>query len=173
MACDIPGIENVQADSLSRSTDDHLEWKLNSRVFQNISLRLNISPTIDLHLESITSSSLMYHGSLTLALTSDAFSFSWAYEIIYAFPPFALIDRVVQKIEHDRATGILMFSLWQTQHWFPRLLRLLITYPVIIPRGPRLLYLPHVPEHPHLLEKIIVICSSSMMNFVLLPTIDF
>ena len=38
------------------------------------------------------------------------------------FPPFGLILRVLQKIEHDEAECVLVVPLWTTQAWFPKLL---------------------------------------------------
>ncbi len=152
IAYHIPGKENVHADSLSRSTDDH--WKLNCQIIQNILLRYNISPTIDLFVSRTNFQFKPYVPWFPdpEALTCDAFSFSWSDEVIYAFPPFALIDRVLRKIEQDSSTGVLIFQLWQTQHWLPRLLRLLVTRPVSIPRVPRVLHLPHDPKRQHPLE---------------------
>ena len=43
----IPGVSNVVADRKSRSFDDQIEWKLDERVFDDISSRF-VSPEIDL-----------------------------------------------------------------------------------------------------------------------------
>ena len=44
----------------------------------------------------------------------DAFSIDWRNYTFYAFPPFNLIARCVQKITQDKAKGILIVPLWQT-----------------------------------------------------------
>ena len=44
----------------------------------------------------------------------DAFSIVWS-GFFYAFPPFCLASRCVQKIIQDKATGILVILLWPTQ----------------------------------------------------------
>ena len=45
------------------------------------------------------------------------FSINWK-ENFYAFTPFALINRVLQKIEQDQSQGIIIVALWTTQVWF-------------------------------------------------------
>ena len=60
---------------------------------------------------------------------TDAFSYCWSNEILYAFPPFAIIAKVLSKIEAEIATGVLIVPLFTTQSWFTRLLRLLIHEP--------------------------------------------
>jgi hypothetical protein len=44
----------------------------------------------------------------------------------YAFPPFTLISRTLQKIIEDEACGILVFPYWPSQFWFPVLKSLLM-----------------------------------------------
>ena len=48
----------------------------------------------------------------------DAFSYCWSNEFFYAFPPFAIISKVLSKIETKMATGVLIVSLFSTQSWF-------------------------------------------------------
>ena len=72
----------------------------------------------------------------------DSFTIDWSSCKGYIFPPFALVLRILQKIEHEEACGILIVPLWTSQSWFPKLLRLLIDHPVLLP--PR----PHLITHP-------------------------
>ena len=44
----------------------------------------------------------------------------------YAFPKFSLTGRVLHKILIDQAILILITPAWQTQSWYPQLLRLSI-----------------------------------------------
>ena len=66
---------------------------------------------------------------------------NWNIENFYAFPPFSLISRVLQKIENENAEAILIVLAFTTQPWFPRLLRLLIKPPVKLPNSRDSLYL--------------------------------
>ena len=83
----------------------------------------------------------------------DAFSLDWRKQYFYAFPPFSLINRVLHKIEQDQSQGIIITPMWNTQVWFPRLLHLLIDFPVTLPKGPRTLLLPFNREKAHALHK--------------------
>ena len=79
----------------------------------------------------------------------DAFSLDWRGLCFYAFPPFSLINRVLQKVEQDQSQGIIILPMWTTKVWFPRLLHLLIDFPVTIPKGPTTLLLPFNREKAH------------------------
>ena len=65
----------------------------------------------------------------------DAFTMNWSGYKFYAFPPFSLLPKCLQKIRQDRAHGILIAPLWPTQTWFPLLLQYLCDQPWILP-GP-------------------------------------
>lgn len=83
----------------------------------------------------------------------DAFSLDWREQYFYAFHPFSLINRVLQKVEQDQSQGIIIVPMWNTQVWFPRLLHLLTDFPVTLPKGPRTLLLPFNREKAHPLHK--------------------
>ena len=72
----------------------------------------------------------------------DAFSYSWSNETFYAFPPFAIISKILTKIEAEMATGVLIFPLFRTQSWLTRRLRLLIHEPLLLPKSNTSLYFP-------------------------------
>ena len=76
------------------------------------------------------------------AFAIDAFSVDWGQHDFYVFPPFNLIDRVLQNVEANQASGILIVPQWTTQPWFPVLMRLLVQEPLILPRGKKVLRLP-------------------------------
>ena len=48
----------------------------------------------------------------------DAFSQDWSTEVIWANPPFSLMDKVIQKILQDEAHGILIIPCWDRCLWF-------------------------------------------------------
>ena len=66
---------------------------------------------------------------------------------LYAFPPFSVVARVLQKIQEDSGTLLVILPLWPTQPWFPSALRLLIRPPLLLPRLP--LVLPQDPSRMH------------------------
>ena len=95
----IPGILNVEADEESRRCDTRTEWKLNESDFLLIVQELKFEPSIDLF-ASRTNTQLKRFASFRPdpeAEFIDAFSISWENLNLYAFPPFACVDRVLQK----------------------------------------------------------------------------
>ena len=49
----------------------------------------------------------------------NAFHISWKGFIFDAFPPFSVIQQVLQKISEEEATGLPVVPHWQTQTWWP------------------------------------------------------
>ena len=69
------------------------------------------------------------------AFAVNAFSLDWSLLNlnIYAFPPFSLIDRVLDKIIRERPNILLITPYWPTQPWFPTLLTLVKGQPIRLP----------------------------------------
>ena len=59
------------------------------------------------------------------AIMADAFQMSWKNEQGYAFPPFALLGKCLQKIHQEGCTVTLIAPTWSTQPLYPTLLELL------------------------------------------------
>lgn len=72
---------------------------------------------------------------------------NWVYLKLYAFPPFSIISRVLQKLQEDEATAVEVLPLWPTQVWIPKALLLLAEPSVRLPRNP--LVLPQNPSLVH------------------------
>ena len=74
---------------------------------------------------------------------------NWSGYKFYAFPPFSLLPKCLQKIRQDRAHGILIAPLWPTQTWFPLLLQYLCDQPwILLPRPDLLKHPSHSRPHP-------------------------
>ena len=82
----------------------------------------------------------------------DAFAQNWETKMFYAFPPFSLVPRCLQKITQDQATGILIAPFWPTQTWFPQILQMVCDQPWILAPSATLLQHP-VQLTPHPLAK--------------------
>jgi hypothetical protein len=139
-AAHIPGKDNCLADQLSRHIVSHLEWELDSQVVQQL-FHLWHTPTIDLF-ASFQNAKLNRFCALRFhpqAENTDALSMSWRSLYAYAFPPFPILARVLQKIQQDQATMILIAPNWPRREWFPFLLELLIEYPRQLPNIPNLI----------------------------------
>ena len=74
------------------------------------------------------------------AMGADALSQSWAGVIGYAFPPIALIPRVLIKVaQTDGCLVLLVAPWWPRQPWFVTLTDLLVAEPVSLPERQGLL----------------------------------
>ena len=114
-AVHIPGQLNTGADEKSRMFSDNHEWMLNKHSFDEILLH---HPDLDFDLFA---SRLNYQISSYCSWQADpnsahvdAFTMSWNEQKCYAFPPFSLLPRCLQKISQDRAQGVLIAPLWPT-----------------------------------------------------------
>ena len=123
----IPGCLNVIADHLSRPNQAIMtEWSLHPEVV-NLIFRLWGTPVVD-RIATVHNMHLPQFKALVpepRALAIDALSQAWQGRSMYMFPPFLLLNKVIQKLRTTR-TGelILIAPWWPSQPWFPHLLRL-------------------------------------------------
>ncbi len=150
----IPGIQNTEADFASRHFNDRVEWSLHEDIFQKITMKLG-SPEIDLFASRLNAKCARYVAwqKDPEAVFIDAFSRSWKDFNAYAFPPFSLIAKVLQRIQQDKAQMIVIVPLWTTQSWFTVFLELLIKNPILLPQRDNLLTLAHQRDSQHPLRK--------------------
>lgn len=124
-AVHLKGIDNIAADFLSRITLQKGEWSLNPDIFAKITEKFGL-PQIDLFASSqnhqVQAFYSLCHKDRPLAV--DAFSQPWSQGLLYAFPPFSLIPRVLMKIQRDKAKVILIAPFWPKRSWFPILLQM-------------------------------------------------
>ena len=152
----IPGVENIGADKESRKIRDETEWMLNHTVFNRVLEILHLIPDIDLFASRLNHQVERYvsYKPDPQAIAVDAFLINWNdYDVFYAFPPFSLITQVLQKIQSPGVTGLLVVPDWPTQVRYPKLMRMLINYPLLIPPRKQLLHLPYNPTKVHPLHK--------------------
>ena len=104
----IPGCENVEADKESHTFRRCTEWCLKKTLFTNA--KLSVTPSIDLFASRINYQITPYvsYRADPAAFAINAFHMSWQHHLFYAFPPFSLITRVLQKIQEEKATGPLL-----------------------------------------------------------------
>jgi hypothetical protein len=143
-AAHIPGIENVEADRASREFKDELEWTLEQPIFDHI-VHLFGKPSMDLFASRLNykvQPFCAFHPD-PLASTIDAFTITWTGFLGYAFPPFCLLGRVLQKIIQDRAEVILIAPEWPTKPWYTLIRTLAIAPPYHFPVTNETLFLPH------------------------------
>ena len=148
-AAHLPGTQNTEADYMSRKFNDNIEWTLDKNVFDNI-VRLYGLPEIDLFASRLNAQLPIYVSWMPdpTAWAVDAFTLDWGRMNFYAFPPFSLVPRCLQKIRQDKARGLLIVPNWPTQAWFPILNDMLLERPLPLPRLKTLLTQP-VSGTPH------------------------
>lgn len=141
--------ENVYADIESKNINVDTEWELSKEAFQHIENHLG-KPTIDLFASRINAKCKTYVSWKRdpYAYEIDAFTLDWGSHKFYAFPPFSLITRCLQKIKSDKAKGIMVFPLWVSQPWFPLAKSLMVIKPIIFKPNSLLLQSPFRSEHP-------------------------
>lgn len=157
-ASHVKGCDNVQADRLSRHFNVNTEWALRHEVFLDL-CSIFPSPHRDLFASRINNkldNYVSWHPDPG-SLATNAFSIPWNNVINYAFPPFSLIGRVLQKIQLEGASVLAILPLWPTRMWFAKALHLLADVPRILPRG--CLYLPQDPGRAHPLAKSLTLAA--------------
>ncbi len=149
-AVHIAGKTNVEADKKSRHFSDNHEWMLNKKCFQDIH---NKFPALEIdlfasRLNAQLPNYVAWHPDPG-CVAVNAFAVTWHFKMFYAFPPFSLIPRCVQKIIQDKATGILITPFWTTQTWFPQVLQILFNQPWILKQSHNLIVHPSQKKlHP-------------------------
>lgn len=112
--------DNIEADELSRKKFHDTEWELGDYAYEQV-VRTFGYPKVDLFASRSNAKCPIYvtWKSDPDAWMVDAFTISWSRLNFYAFPPFAMILKVMQKIISDKAEGIVIVPNWPTQPWFP------------------------------------------------------
>ena len=85
----IPGIDNVNADALSRNFNDSVEWSLSPSMFRAITGRLGM-PDVDMFASRLNHMVPRFFSWRPdpACEAVNAFSQSWHGVVGYAFPPF-------------------------------------------------------------------------------------
>ena len=148
----VPSSQNI-ADVESRHFNDNVEWMLCKNIFNSIT-KMWGTPEIDMFASRLNKqiSKFVSWKPDPDSQFVNAFSVSWTDMYFYAFPPFSVLGRCIQKIHRDKAECILIAPIWPTQSWYTILLQLLIDHPVILPLKDNLLTIPQ-SEKVHPLHK--------------------
>lgn len=140
--------DNVEADQSSRKKFQDTEWEINNAVYDKITSIFGI-PEIDLFASRCNAKCSNYvtwtHDPDALA--RDAFTISWKKQFFYAFPPFSMITKVMQKIISEKAEGIVIVPYWPTQPWFPIFKKLVCSEQIYFGPSDDLLICPFRSRH--------------------------
>ena len=123
----IPGRLNVIADKLSRLGQTiQTEWSLHPEVFKAICSRWH-QPQVDLF-------ATRFNNKPPQAWAVDALSLSWENLDPYAFPPAAILGKVVEKLQDYPCSRIILIAPgWPNMHWFWDLVALSSQIPLCLP----------------------------------------
>ena len=140
------------ADAESRTIQSSAEWQLHKGVFW--SLMQNVFQCdVDLFATRLNCQLPRFVSWRPdpFAIGTDALLTTWTRWRGYAFPPFALINKVLRKVQEERSTILLIAPVWESQSWYPALLSLLVNYPTLLPVHQNLIADPFGQPHPLLL----------------------
>ena len=130
----LSGINNWKADHLSRIKSTY-EWKLHPGLFNMVDAMWG-PHDIDRFASMMTSQLKEYNSLFWDPLSSgvDALAQSdWNIKNNYVNPPFALIPKVLDIIQNQKAVATLIAPMWRGQPWFQRLLAMSISNPIKLP----------------------------------------
>ena len=138
------GSLNVMADLLSRDLKTiNTEWSVHPQVIKDI-WKMWYIPDVDLF-------ATLYNNKLPTyvspfpdpkALATDAMTMDWTGRKVYAFPPFAILKKVIAKLEQSPTCEMILIApYWPNQSWYP-VIRLLSQEPPY-----------RLPQFDHLLKQ--------------------
>ena len=143
----VRGSSNVLADCLSRRSQViSTEWTLHQDVC-NLLWKLWGYPTVDLFATRLNFRLPNFVSPFLdpLAIGTDAFLYNWDHQDLYAFPPFPLVRKVLNKLSSARNTNLILIApFWPQKEWFPDLMRASVDIPRRLPSRRDLLRQPHV-----------------------------
>lgn len=144
----VKSAENVDADSESRKLNIDTEWELSTQAYKTTVETFGL-PKIDLFASRVNAKCDKYISWKRdpYAFNVDAFTVKWD-DFFYAFPPFSLIMKTLQKIITDKATGILIVPNWVSQPWYPVFKSLAVNKIIIFPPSKDLLTSVFREVHP-------------------------
>ena len=157
----IMGSSNVTADALSRPNQViGSEWTLHQEVVDQLVHKW--PAVIDLFATSLTARLPVYFSPASdpRAAGADALLQPWDDLQAYAFPPIAIIRRVLVKLRSSRNCELTLIApFWPQREWFPDLLELLSDVPITLSSRKDLLRQPHFHRfHQNLPHSIWSLC---------------
>ena len=112
-ASHIAGVENVEADYLSRNFNPDMEWMLHPEIFEEIN---KITGTCDIDLfasrDDKQISTYVSFSPDKHATAVYVFKILWSELKCYIFSPFCVLSRVLQKIMTESVEAVIVAPIW-------------------------------------------------------------
>ena len=141
----IPGHLNVIADKLSRLGQTiQTEWSLLPEVFQRLCRKWH-RPQIDLFATRFNHKLPQFVSPVpdSLAVAVDALTLTWDDLDAYAFPPTAILGKVVEKLQGSPCRRLILIAPgWPNMPWFWDLVTMSSQVPLSLPNMTNLLTQP-------------------------------
>ena len=141
----ILGERNALADLLSRMNRVvHTEWTLLQSVVDALSITWD-TPNVDLLATRLNNRFAVFVSPMAdpLEVEVDAMSITWKGMYAYAFPPFVMLGRIIEKLHRDHPCEMILIAPeWPNQSWYARLIELLVDFPLVLPLRKDLLTQP-------------------------------
>lgn len=131
-----PGVENQEADQLSRRRLDRNDWELSEAAQRDIVLHFG-RPSIDWFAAMHNAKCRRYatqHPAPTAAYV-DAMSVDWRGEFGLFVPPINMIGKVVARLGQQQAHGVVVVPRWPTKTWWAVLRSSSQHPPLTLPSG--------------------------------------
>ena len=124
----LPGYLNILADMESRLDPISTEWSLDMVVFTVVWSRLGPKDQkgVDILANRFNAKLRRFVSPFPdpWAIATNALSIPWGqWKAIFAFPPIALLDEVIARLNSYKGEGVLIAPLWPAAPWFPNLLK--------------------------------------------------
>ena len=153
----IPGATNVLADALSRPDQPSpTEWKLLPVVFRWLMQTVAHPPLVDLFATRFNNQLPLFVSPIPdpQAMSYDALALDWEGMDAYAFPPIALIPRVLERARLFHCRILLIAPKWPNRAWYPDLVDLAESTPIPLPVRRDLLVNPHTRQFHTDIERL-------------------
>ena len=133
-ATHVPGSLNTGADLLSRGAPTYGEWALHPAVVEQIWARYGRA-AVDLFAsrENARCARFFSLRGVDAPLGIDALAHAWPRELLYAFPPLALILPTLSRVREYGHSLILIAPHWPAMHWLAEIYQLLRVRPWRLP----------------------------------------
>ena len=152
----LPSELNLTVDWESRNILDSSEWMLSHQNIQKV-CQIRGFPEIDFIASRLSHQIPTYVAWKPdpQSHATDVFQQNWSHKLLYAFPPFCMIPKVLTKTLKEKVPKLILITpAWTTQVWYPKTFNTSIKSPILLPWRKDLLKNPKAEIHPLVQNRI-------------------